>query len=81
VDVSAQTFEVVTKGRLTPALVISLHGFDLVRVEDGRSYLVGTVPNQAVLHAMLNVLRDLNVELISIQAIPADQRIQRFTEL
>jgi hypothetical protein len=66
--VSAQTFEVVTKGRLSPALMISLHEFDLVRVEDGRSYLVGTVPNQAVLHAMLNVLRDLNVELISIQA-------------
>ncbi len=78
---SSQTYEVVTKGRLSPALVSSLGEFDVVRVEEGRTYLVGTVPDQARLHELFKVLRDLNVELISIDVVPADQRIQRFTEL
>jgi hypothetical protein len=78
---SSQTYEIVTKGRLSPALVNGLGSFDVVRVEGGRSYLVGTVPDQARLHELFKVLRDLNVELISIDVVPDDERIQRFTEL
>jgi hypothetical protein len=81
IDMSARTYEIATKGLLSPALVVGLHEFDVVRVEDGCSYLVGTVPDQAGLHALLRVLRERNVELISIDAVPEDQRIQRFTEL
>jgi hypothetical protein len=80
-DVSNQTYEVVTLGELSPASVVGLHVFDVVRVEDGRSYLVGTVRDRAELHELLEVLRDLNIELISIDAVPEDQRIRRFTEL
>lgn len=78
---SGRTYEVVTSGSLNPALVGGLHGFDVVRVEGGRSYLVGTLPDQAMLHQLLETLRSLDVELVSIEAVPPDQRIQRFTEL
>jgi hypothetical protein len=72
-DVTAQTYEVVTKGRLTPPIVCGLAGFDLVRVRDGMSYLVGTIPDQAGLFDMLKVLRDLHVELVSIETVPTDE--------
>ncbi len=76
-----RTYEVVTSGRLNPALVGGLHGFDVVRVEGGRSYLVGTLLDQAKLHELLETLRSLDIALVSIAAVPAEQRIQKFTEL
>jgi hypothetical protein len=78
---SGRTYEVVTSGKLHPALVGGLHGFDVVRIEGGRSYLVGTLLDQAKLHDLLETLRNLGIQLVSIDAVPADQRIQRFTEL
>jgi hypothetical protein len=71
--VAAQTCEVVTKGRLSPALVCGLEGFDLVRVQDGKSYLVGTFASQARLFDMLEVFRDLNIEVVSIDVAPIDR--------
>ncbi len=67
-----QTYEVVTKGRLSPALVRGLYGFTLDRVQDGKSYLLGTMPDQGRLFRALEVLRDLHVELVSIAAAPTD---------
>ena len=59
---STRTYEVVTSGKLNPVSVDGLHGFDVVRVEGGRSYLVGTQIEQAKLHELLEVLRNLSVE-------------------
>jgi hypothetical protein len=78
---STRTYEVVTSGKLNPASIGRLHGFDVTRVEGGRSYLVGTHIDRTKLHELLEVLRSLSVELITIDAIPAAQRIERFTEL
>jgi len=80
-DVRTRTYEVVTSGKLNPASIGRLHGFDVTRVEGGRSYLVGTHIDRTKLHEVLEVLRSLSVELITIDAIPAAQRIERFTEL
>jgi hypothetical protein len=65
---NTQTYEVVTKGRLSASLLSGLHGLDLDRVQDGKSYFSATVSDQAVLFQALTVLRDLNVELLSITA-------------
>jgi hypothetical protein len=65
---NTQTYEVVTKGRLSASLLSGLHGLDLDRVQDGKSYFSATVSDQAVLFRALTVLRDLNVELLSITA-------------
>jgi hypothetical protein len=69
---TAQAYEVVTKGRLTPAVVGGLVGFGLVRVRDGKTYLAGTASSQEDLFRTLEVLRDLNVALISIEAVSSD---------
>lgn len=65
-----QTYEVVTKGRLSPALVSALAGFKLVRVVRGKSHPLATVPDQAGLVKLLEALRDLNVEVVSIDVTP-----------
>jgi hypothetical protein len=67
--VSAETFEIVVRGRLTPTLVGALDGFEVVRYSQGLTHLRGWVPDQARLHSLLEVLRDLNIELKSVCAV------------
>ncbi len=69
VAVRAESFEIVVRGRLTPALVGALDGFEVVRYSQGLTYLRGWVPDQARLHSLLGVLRDLNIELKSVSAV------------
>jgi hypothetical protein len=63
---SAQSFEIVVKGRLSPTLVAAIDGFEASGVEDGRTTLVGWVLDQARLHGTIELLRDLNIELVSV---------------
>jgi len=69
VALSAEAFEIIVKGRLTPTLVAALEGFEVSRYDPNLTYLVGWVPDQARLHFVLSVLRDLNVELKSVNAV------------
>ncbi len=66
---SAETFEIVVRGRLSPTLVGALDGFEVVRYSQGQTQLRGWVPDQARLHSLLEVLRDLNIELKSVSAL------------
>ncbi len=66
---SAETFEIVVRGRLGPTLVGALDGFELVCYSHGETCLRGWVPDQARLHSLLGVLRDLNIELKSVNAV------------
>jgi hypothetical protein len=63
---SAQPFEIVVRGRLSPTLVAALDGFEVTGVEDGRTTLVGWVSDQSRLHGTFALLRDLNIELVSV---------------
>jgi hypothetical protein len=69
VALSTEAFEIIVKGRLTPTLVAALEGFDVSRYDQNLTYLVGWVPDQARLHFVLSVLRDLNVELKAVNAV------------
>jgi hypothetical protein len=76
VPVSAENFEIVVKGRLTPTLVAAIDGFEVSRCDDGLTHLVGWVPDQARLHSLLTVLRDLNIELRSVRAVETSEAVQ-----
>lgn len=65
-----QRFEIVVRGRLSPTLTAAIDGFECCRFEGGMTHLVGWVPDQSGLHGTLDVLRDLNIELISVN--PSD---------
>jgi hypothetical protein len=67
--VNAEAFEIIVKGRLTPTIVTALEGFEVTRYEHNLTYLVGWLPDQARLHYVLSVLRDLNIELKSVKAL------------
>jgi hypothetical protein len=63
---NAERFEIVVKGRLSPTLTAAIDGFEVSRCEYGETHLVGWVPDQARLHSTLELLRDLNIELVSV---------------
>jgi hypothetical protein len=69
--VIAGNYEVVVRGRLSPTLIAAFEGFDVTRVEQGSTHLVGWVLDQARLHSTLELLRDLNIELVSVNYLPA----------
>jgi hypothetical protein len=70
---NAGSFEIVVKGRLSPTLIAAIDGFELSRCEHGLSHLVGWVPDQARLHGTLEILRDLNIELVSLNPKPSPE--------
>ncbi len=63
---NAGSFEIVVKGRLSPTLIAAMDGFEVSRCDLGLTHLVGWVSDQARLHSTLALLRDLNIELVSV---------------
>ena len=63
---NTERFEAVVKGRLSPTLIAAIDGFEVSRCDRGETHLVGWVPDQARLHSTLELLRDLNIELVSV---------------
>jgi hypothetical protein len=67
----SETYEVVTGGRPSPAVLSAMGGFEVASVEHGLSHLVGQIPDQDRMHELLRLLRDLNIELVSINQVSA----------
>lgn len=67
---SAQPIEIVIKGTLSPTLEAAFDGFEVSGVEDGQTTLVGWIPDQARLHGTFQLIRDLNIELVSVNPAP-----------
>ena len=67
-----ETYEIVIRGTLSPAVLGAFPGFDVKEVEQGFTHLVGTVPDQARLHGLLDAVASLNIELVSVNPRPAD---------
>ena len=68
----ATRFEIVVKGRLSPTLAAAIEGFEVSCCDRGLTHLVGWVPDQARLHGTLELLRDLNIELVSVNPVPSE---------
>ena len=66
VIVGARNFEIVVRGRLSPTLTAAIDGFEVSNCDQGLTHLIGWVPDQARLHSTLELFRDLNIELISL---------------
>ena len=63
------TYNVIVRGRLSPGLIAALEGFEAADFDRGLTLLVGVVPDQDVLHRLFRVLRDLNIELVSVNRV------------
>lgn len=76
---NAATFEIVVKGRLSPTLIAAMDGFEVSRCDLGLTHLVGWVPDQSRLHGTLERLRDLNIELVSVNPVESPELQSRDT--
>jgi hypothetical protein len=68
-SLTTATYELVVTGELGPTMVERLHGFDAIRVDDGRTQLVGRVGNQEGLYAVLEVLHEFDIPIVSLNPI------------
>lgn len=61
--------EVVVRGRLGSDLIVALEGFTVLTDGNGTSHVVGPVVDQSALLGLLDVFRDLNIEVISVNPL------------
>jgi hypothetical protein len=66
--VEKSRYRIVVKGRLTPSFGAAFEGVEL-ELLPGATALVGTFTDQAQLYGMLERLRDLGIELVSVNAL------------
>ena len=66
---TAGTYSLRVQGRLDPRWASRFDGCALVPDDDGTTVITGTVPDQAALHALLHVLRDLGLPLLSVTSL------------
>ena len=68
---AVEKFEIVIQGTLSPSVVAAVEGFSVRRVEHDKTHLIGTVPDQAGLLGILELLRDLTVTIESTRRLPS----------
>lgn len=72
-------YEIILKGKLLPAWAAWFEGFALLESETGQGQivtrLVGMIEDQSALHGVMNKIRSLNLELISLRQMeqPLDE--------
>ena len=73
---STLSIRITVRGRLSPRLAAAFDGMTLVP-GTGATELVGEVVDQAQLHGLLTRIRDLGLELRSVNVLDADPATQR----
>jgi hypothetical protein len=67
--VSTRTFEVVVRGRLGASLLTAFDELWSTHCDRGMTHFVGSIPDQEELTRLFRLLRDLNIELVSVSTI------------
>lgn len=65
-----RAYAIRVEGRLEPRWAASFDGCTLRHDGEGATVITGTVPDQAALHGLLQVVRDLGVPLLSVTPLP-----------
>lgn len=68
-----QSLEIRVDGLLDESWADWLNGFKLTHTSVGETILIGKIEDQASLYGLLAKLRDLGVNLISINLTPKEQ--------
>jgi hypothetical protein len=59
-------YEIKIRGHLDPYWSDRFGGLELTHLEGNETLLSGSLPDQAALHGLLELVRDLNLTLISV---------------
>lgn len=66
-------YQIYIKGHLDERRMRWFDGFEVMQLPNGKTIISGPVIDQAALHGLLSRIRDLGLELISVQRDPADK--------
>jgi hypothetical protein len=69
----SQNYEIRIKGHLDESWADWFDGLAISHEDSGDTLLTGTLGDQAALHGILNRLRDLGVQLISVNPVEGGQ--------
>jgi hypothetical protein len=64
-----QFYEIRIKGHLDKSWADWFNGLAIIHEDNGDTLLSGSLPDQAALYGVLNRLRDLGIQLISVNLI------------
>ncbi len=73
-------YEIKTQGYLDPKWTEWFYGMTITHKRDGTTTLYGTLPDQTVLHSVLDRIRDMNLQLISVNKIKCHTRPKNQTK-
>jgi hypothetical protein len=62
-------YEIRIKGHLDESWTDWFDGMTICHEDNGETLLTGSLPDQAALHGVLNRLRDLGIQLISVNLV------------
>ena len=66
-------YEIVIKGHLDPHWSDWFEGLKLTHLDDDKTLLSGSLPDQAALHGLLTQIGDLNLELLCLRQVSCSQ--------
>lgn len=66
---SSHLYQVIVRGRMSPALMASFEGFHIVTGTDGLTRIVADVADQSHLLGLLAALNDLHIEIVSVNPV------------
>lgn len=69
----AQSYKIRIKGHLDDSWADWFDGLAISHEDGGETLLTGALPDQAALHGVLNRLRDLGIQLISVNPSEDEQ--------
>lgn len=67
-----ESYEIKIQGHLDTQWSEWLYGMTIIQERDGTTTLRGYLPDQTVLHSVLDRIRDMNLRLISVYQITPD---------
>lgn len=62
-------YQIILEGHLDPGWSEWLDGMDIVLLDNGNTLLAGPVVDQVALHGLLAKIRDMNLDLISVNKL------------